>query len=278
MTLPLPETGPRHLWIREIRWSVDSLESSLIRPSTAFIRQARRLAQKKSVMAGVLFAFSLHCTRPPVSGPVTRREGRSRTQPVEAYSEEGFASWYGGGDGFAGKPTASGEIFDPEQLTCAHRTLPLGTRLEVENLGNGKRVVVRVNDRGPFTRGRILDLSKRAAKDLDFLGHGTARIRIRSVDAGGSPAAVDESLAQGDPFTLQVGSFSDPANVDRLVQELEPEFGPVTLRASQSREGRSLQRVLVGRFLRREEAEEALRKLNRKLKDRGVEPLLTRLR
>jgi rare lipoprotein A len=93
--------------------------------------------------------------------------------------EEGLASWYG--EEFAGRPTSSGETFDPDLLTAAHRTLPLPSWVEVENLDNGRRVVVRVNDRGPFADPdrRILDLSEAAARRIGMVGAGIARVRIR---------------------------------------------------------------------------------------------------
>ena len=80
--------------------------------------------------------------------------------PAAGWTEEGVASWYGGRDGFEGKPTASGEIYDSSLLTAAHRELPLGSIVEVTNLDNGKAVRVRINDRGPFIAGRIIDLSR----------------------------------------------------------------------------------------------------------------------
>ncbi len=89
---------------------------------------------------------------------------------------EGVASWYG--PGFDGKQTASGEVFDTSKLTAAHRTLPFNTLLRVTNLENNRVVVVRVNDRGPFVGGRILDLSLAAAEKLDMVGSGTARVRL----------------------------------------------------------------------------------------------------
>ena len=88
----------------------------------------------------------------------------------------GLASWYGGVH--QGRPTASGEIFDMRQLTAAHRTLPLGTRLRVANLENGRIVRVRVNDRGPYVTDRILDLSYGAARALDMVERGVARVRL----------------------------------------------------------------------------------------------------
>ncbi len=92
------------------------------------------------------------------------------------YSETGIASWYG--PGFEGKPTANGERFDPSELTAAHRTLPMPSLVRVTNLDNGKSVVVRVNDRGPFANNRIIDMSQRAAELLGFASQGTAKVRV----------------------------------------------------------------------------------------------------
>jgi rare lipoprotein A len=93
-----------------------------------------------------------------------------------SYQESGIASWYG--EKFHGRPTANGEIFDMNQLTAAHRTLPLPSMVRVINLENGRALRVRVNDRGPFSRGRIIDLSRRAAQLLGFRYKGTARVRV----------------------------------------------------------------------------------------------------
>src|SRR5262249_7614642 len=108
-------------------------------------------------------------------------------------SEEGVASWYGGPDGFEGKPTASGEIYDGNQLTAAHRTLPLGTLVDVQNLENGKTLRVRINDRGPFVKGRIVDLSRAAARELGVIGPGTASVRLTVVAPGVEPTPVSPS-------------------------------------------------------------------------------------
>jgi peptidoglycan lytic transglycosylase len=93
-----------------------------------------------------------------------------------AYSETGIASWYG--PGFHGKATANGEPYDQNSLTAAHRTLPLPSMVRVTNLENGRQLALRVNDRGPFARGRILDVSRRAAQLLGFEQNGTARVRV----------------------------------------------------------------------------------------------------
>jgi rare lipoprotein A len=111
------------------------------------------------------------------------------------YDETGIASWYG--PTFYGKPTANGELFDGEGLTAAHRTLPLPVNVRVTNLDNGKSLVVRVNDRGPFARGRIIDVSKHAAELLGFYARGTARVRVTYLGRADAPDSLqpDETPA-----------------------------------------------------------------------------------
>jgi rare lipoprotein A len=94
-------------------------------------------------------------------------------------TETGVASWYG--FPYYGRRAASGEIYDMRKLTAAHRRLPFQTWVEVTNLSNGKQVDVRINDRGPFVKGRILDLSQAAARDIDMLRAGTARVRLKVI-------------------------------------------------------------------------------------------------
>lgn len=106
------------------------------------------------------------------------------------YDETGIASWYG--PTFYGKSTANGEVYDGDALTAAHRTLPMPVNVRVTNLQNGKSIVVRVNDRGPYARGRIIDLSRRAAELLDVVQSGTARVRVTylgraDLEGGGAP-------------------------------------------------------------------------------------------
>ena len=226
----------------------------------------------------VVLSFTLHCTRPPmsVSSPAKDNQGRSWAGG-QVYQEEGLASWYGSEeDGFSGKPTASGESFNPEQYTCAHRTLPLGSFVEVENLENRRRTVLRVNDRGPFIKGRILDLSKRGAQDLGFMGQGTTRIRIRTVDAMGQPMPMDPALDRLNPYTVQVAALTNPKNIDSLTRELESTFGNVTLQGVTSSAGQSVKRVRVGSYTSRQDADKAAEQLAKLLKDRGVEPFITR--
>lgn len=98
------------------------------------------------------------------------------------FTEVGVASWYG--PGFHGRQTANGERYNMYELTAAHKILPFGTRLRVTHLGTGRSLVVRVNDRGPFVEGRIIDLSFTAARQLGIVGSGTARVRLEALDEG----------------------------------------------------------------------------------------------
>jgi peptidoglycan lytic transglycosylase len=99
---------------------------------------------------------------------------------LERDVQVGFASYYD--SRFHGARTANGERYDEKALTAAHRTLPFGTRVQVTNLSNGRSVIVTITDRGPFARGRVIDVSRRAARRLDFLRDGTARVRLRVID------------------------------------------------------------------------------------------------
>jgi rare lipoprotein A len=115
------------------------------------------------------------------SRPTSGGTSSSKPAPAGARSGvlltlEGVASYYA--DDFHGKQAANGEMFDMNALTAAHRTFPFGTEVRVTNLANNKAVVVRVNDRGPFKEGRLIDLSLRAARDLDMIGSGTAKVRL----------------------------------------------------------------------------------------------------
>ncbi|MDD5138536.1 MAG: septal ring lytic transglycosylase RlpA family protein, partial [Candidatus Omnitrophica bacterium] len=97
----------------------------------------------------------------------------------DLYSMTGIASWYG--RRFMGKKTASGEVFDPEKMTAAHRRLAMGTLVRVTNLKNGRQVMVRINDRGPYIPGRIIDLSRAAARTMDMIERGLAPVRMEIV-------------------------------------------------------------------------------------------------
>jgi rare lipoprotein A len=268
-----------NVWIEDIQVVCHPVVHAPFQIQHCFLRKVRMSARYTSLL--VMLLFSLHCTRPRVEW-VQRGSATPVAEiaevPVQAYEETGAASWYGDAeDGFIGLPTASGELYQPSERTCAHRTLPFGTLLDVENLASGKRTMVRVNDRGPFLRGRILDLSRKAAGDLGMRHAGVASVRIRTVDAQGRPAALDPSSA-GDPYTVQVAALTDPVNIRRLAQSIEPMFGRVTLLDATGRDGAEVKQVRVGSYPRLEEAHQAADKIARFLKDRNVEPFVTRRR
>ncbi len=144
---------------------------------------------------------------------------------ARGFEQTGLASWYG--EKFHGRKTSNGEIYNMFAMTAAHKTLPLGTFVRVHNLGNGKSVDVRVNDRGPFVRGRIIDLSYTAAKKIGIVGPGTARVRVMALgvpapktDAHAKTRYVPIDYYTGN-FTFQVGAFTEKANARRLVQKLD---------------------------------------------------------
>lgn len=184
---------------------------------------------------------------------------RGPRTPIEVgkgWSEKGVASWYG--PGFDGRRTASGEVYDMWAMTAAHKQLPFGTVVEVTNRDNGRRVEVRVNDRGPFVRGRIIDLSRAAAEAIDMVGTGTARVTVRVVDRA-RPAVVVDRPARPERWVVQVGAFRDPVEADRLARDLKRlGYGPVAVA------GDGLwHRVLVGPFEKERKAEDRARRLRR---------------
>lgn len=135
--------------------------------------------------------------------------------------ERGVASWYG--PGFDGRMTASGERYDMHAATAAHRTLPFGTVLEVHNLDNGLATRVRINDRGPFKKDRIVDLSLSAARAIGMVGPGTARVELRTIVLGGGDRR----------YVVQVGAFQERALADALVERLRPAYPEVALRSDE---------------------------------------------
>ncbi len=148
----------------------------------------------------------------------------------EGFVQYGNASWYG--EKFHGRPTANGEIYDMYEKSAAHKTLPLGTYVKVENLSNKKQVIVRINDRGPFVKGRVIDFSYAAAKDIDLIGPGVARVKIIALGkevgkvespSGNKPVIEIKDLKKGE-FTVQVGAFKNKANAIRLRSRLKVVF------------------------------------------------------
>ena len=200
------------------------------------------------------------------------------------YDEVGLASWYG--DDFNGKPTANGELFDMDGVSAAHATLPMPSIVEVTNLENGHSIQVRLNDRGPFHPGRIIDLSRGAAKQLGFYEKGTAKVRVRFISAAPlvdgasmagnlvqnpmqsvlSPSGPDQArryqssfkppfAADGSAFMIQAGAFSDRANAERVALRLAS-TGRTEIKTV-DRNGSRLYRVMVGSWKNQQDAGDA---------------------
>jgi len=171
----------------------------------------------------------------------------------------GVASWYG--SDFHGKPTSSGEIYDMFQLTCAHNTFPLGTMVMVTNLENGKSLELKVNDRGPFVKERIIDLSYSAAQILGMWEKGTAFVKVEGIGPLIDPVQ---------KFTLQVGSFTDEAKAQTLADRLKMNFQDVHVTAVET-STQKYHRVRIGPF----ETKESALALAEQLSQMGFKVLVT---
>jgi rare lipoprotein A len=218
------------------------------------------------VLCLLFFAFSSCSTPSPQpkakpGQPKPYRVGKTWYYPVSDatnFRQKGKASWYG--KKFHGKKTSSGEIYNMHAMTAAHKTLPLGTYVRVHNLDNGKSIEVRVNDRGPFVRGRIIDLSYAGATKLDIVGAGTAPVEIVALgkagapDSGRSKGYVPVDYYSGN-FTFQVGAFSQKENAVRLKQKLEKKYMNVHIVPFDDGK-RIMYRVRVGRASSLKQAEE----------------------
>jgi rare lipoprotein A len=175
-------------------------------------------------------------------------------RPPASSAQTGIASWYG--PRFHGRRTASGEIYDMHDHTAAHRTLPLGSVVEITNLENGRSAVARINDRGPYIRNRIVDCSHAVANTLGFVGDGLAKVSVRVLDSmrprrDATPEPVEVAVVEdaapappADPkFCVQLGAFRDDANAQVLVRRASILPLPVFVQAV-----RAVQQVLVGPF------------------------------
>ncbi len=193
-------------------------------------------------LVGLMMALSGCASAPPPAPPGYPQPYQvlgKWYQPVphsHGFHQEGVASWYG--PTFHGRKTADGETYDMYAMTAAHKTLPLGTRVEVTNLDNHRQVQVRINDRGPFVRGRIIDLSYAAAKKLGIVGPGTAPVELVAVGA----ANVDFNKGN---FTFQVGSFRNRDNALRFRDALSRSYPNAHITVYNSGDG-IFYRVRVG--------------------------------
>ncbi len=223
------------------------------------------------VLAVLLLAGSSCSWRPPVppARPPVKRIVLKETVPGKApppyvvhgvryyplpdadgFVQTGQASWYG--NPFHGRTTSNGETYDMHKHTAAHKTLPFGTHVRVHNLSNGRSTVVRINDRGPFVKGRIIDLSLASAKMIGLVGPGVAPVRITALapqvatrhgsGAGESPVVETRDLRAGE-FTVQVGAFAQRSNALGLAKRLSVLFDYVKVTEFVDEYDRTLHRV-----------------------------------
>jgi rare lipoprotein A len=210
--------------------------------ATLFFNHGRLLVFLTTLSIIVFFLLTA-CARRVVyerrTLPPERREVRKGERREVQY---GVASWYGAD--FHGKSTSSGEVYDMYQFTCAHNTLPLGTIVMVTNLDNGRSLELKVNDRGPFVKERIIDVSYAAAQMLGMWEKGTAPVKVEVI--GSAPELVQR-------FTLQIGSFVDETNAHRLAEQLRKNFDNVSVTTLET-QTQKYHRVRVGQFDTRDAA------------------------
>ena len=211
------------------------------------LRRAARLAVVASAI--LLSTGCLHRHRPIQAVGGAPSPARGPSAPI-VQGERGIASWYG--HPYHGRPTASGEIYNMYDMTAAHRTLPFGTQVTVHDLENGQDVTVRINDRGPFVEGRIIDLSYAAAQGMHMTGIARVYLEILGLGEGAAIPGI---------FTVQVGAFRERSNAERLKALIQSQFGPVIIQDFDRGDG-MFYRVRVGH----ESTEDAARSLEQSLR------------
>lgn len=204
-------------------------------PGTASIHAAMRYCLLPAILL-LVFGGPVGCSLrggevPPTSSSSgIAKKGAPGTKPytirgktyhpilnAHGFREEGIASWYG--KDFHGKKTANGERYDMYSMTAAHKLLPFGTTVKVTNKSNGKSIVVRINDRGPFVANRVIDLTRTGAERIGMIANGTAPVRLESV---GTVRGLEDGDMLG-RFYVQVGAFGNRSNAERLVAGLQRE-------------------------------------------------------
>lgn len=177
----------------------------------------------------------------------------------QGFVEEGIASWYGAD--FHGKKTSNGEIYDMHALTAAHKTLPLGVWVKVRNLKSGQEQILRVNDRGPFVAGRVIDLSYAGAQALGLVGPGTAPVRVealgfQAIDSAGRITYQAPPRYDLGNFSIQIGAFTLAANAQKMAGEMERTHGFASVQTGLVN-GTTFHRVRAGKYGSLAEAEKA---------------------
>ena len=217
-------------------------------------------------ICSLIFLIAYGCSKRvlPSSSPEHTKPykvGKKWYKPLprsEGFRQRGKASWYG--KKFHGRKTASGEIYNMHAMTAAHKTLPLGTYVRVHNLENNRKIEVKINDRGPFVRGRIIDLSYKAAKKIGIVGLGTAKVEIVALGSASyqkTKKETERSYVPGDyytgNFTFQVGAFTNRENAVKLKQKLDRKYKNAHIVPYNSGY-ETFYRVRVGKFSSLEEA------------------------
>jgi rare lipoprotein A len=170
------------------------------------------------------------------------------------FVQTGVASWYG--DDFHGKKTANGEVYDMHKKNAAHTILPFNTYVKVTNLKNKKYTIVRINDRGPFVKGRIIDLSYAAAKEIDIVEPGTTQVEVTALNKN----QIDPGIREG-IFTVQVGAFTEQANAQRLADKLNVLYDYVNITEYIDMNNKRFFRIHVSKTHTLDNAMEAKKKL-----------------
>ena len=179
----------------------------------------------------------------------------------------GEASWYG--DDFHGLKTANGEVYDMHSKSAAHTILPFNTYVKVENLSNNKFTIVRINDRGPFKKGRIIDLSYAAAKEIDLVGPGVAKVKVTALKKD----QIDPDINEG-TFTIQVGSFGEQKNAEKLAEKLRVIYDYINITEFKDENNKKFFRLHVSKSHTLDRAVE----IEKKLEDMGfTEAFIVRL-
>ncbi|MFO7844937.1 MAG: septal ring lytic transglycosylase RlpA family protein [Balneolaceae bacterium] len=215
-------------------------------------RWTRRLPPLPVITGLILIIFILQACGIARVGTESNRTDRSETGRM---LQTGKASWYG--PNFHGKATANGEVFNMNDLTAAHRTLPFNTVLQVQNLDNGRSVVVRINDRGPYVANRVIDLSRKAAQEIDMEDTGTANVEIYLMDEGDRPVGTNQ-VSNQEEFTIQLASYNtrdEARNFSQTISGTRVEEVPLG--------GRSVFRVYYGSYKIASSAKKDLDKLTR---------------
>ena len=255
------------------------------------MKEKKKVILSGYVVLGIFLAFFLTActTLKPSSGAREKTSAKHKSrpkpykalgkwyQPIESsrgFRQRGLASWYG--KKFHGRKTSNGEIYNMYEISAAHKTLPFDTFVRVHNLANGKKLDVRINDRGPFVRGRIIDLSYKAAQELGVVGPGTATVEIVALGTAVKPEREVKAEKTYKPvdyysgnFTFQVGAFIDGQNAENLKLKLDQKYKNAHI-AKFDNGSEIFYRVRVGKFSTLEQA----RAQEKIMIDDGYDPII----